>query len=344
MVKPELGIKGLRLENGRYFVVRREGKRIARHALTRESEGDEALVEAIKQIPGLQGAPVYVAQLLHLFIRDGLPELVKDGLLAQVTADEYQRIFEADEIGMIALFGKKKIADMGSDDIAVHLEEGRKAGRATMANRERSAFSRAFEWGRRQKGWGIKINPCRGVTRNKERPSKAYVETESLVETHGRANRALQLLLNGGYLSGIRFTDLALLERSMLIRLPVDGKVKDFIRWNESKTEKSNLMEVGPLLMEVFKQAIAHGDAIATKITKRLPVPRPLPTRVFVNQHGRPWTQAALSSSMRYAGASFAFRQLRAKAQTDAQNQNVLGHSGQMREVYTRLRKLKSVA
>lgn len=342
MVRPELGIKGLRIEKGRYFVIRWERGKTRRYPLTKIEEGDAALLAAHKSISGLDGQPAYIADLLRRFVRDGLPELVKDGQLAQITADEYQRIIEAPKLGLIELFGKFKIADLGSDLIAVHLEEGRKDKRAVMANRERSTFSKAFEWGRRQRGWGIKVNPCRGVTRNKERPSKVYVETDSLVETHGRAHGALQLLLNGAYLSGIRFTDLSKLKRSMLIRLVVDKQEKTYIRWDESKTEKANLMEVGPLLLEVFRRAIEYGDAIATKITKKLPAPRPLPEHVFVNTHGRPWGQYAMSSAMRYAKATFAFRQIRAKAQTDSANQ-VLGHSGQMREVYTRLRKLKSV-
>jgi len=79
-------------------------------------------------------------------------------------------------------------------------------------------------------------------------------------------------------------------------------------------------------MWEVVRRAIAYGDAIATKITKRLPRPRPLPEYVFVNTRGKRWTQSAVSSAMRYADASFAFRQLRAKAQTDSPD-NILGRT-----------------
>lgn len=95
-------------------------------------------------------------------------------------------------------------------------------------------------------------------------------------------------------------------------------------------------------MMEVIRRAIAYGDGIAT-ITKRLPHSKPLPDLVFVNTRGKPWTQSGVSSAMRYAGATFAFRQLRAKAQTDSP-ENVLGHEGQLRERYTGRRRLMSVA
>lgn len=337
-----LGIKGLRLENGRYFVVRREGKKLRRYPLTRADEGEPALRIALRAIEGLQAPPVYVADLLSRFVLDGLPELVQGGLVKQITADEYQRMVEARD-GLLSVFGQMRLVDIGADDIAVHLEEGRRAGRSAAANRERSVLSKAFEWGRRQRGWHIRNNPCRGVTRNKERPSRRYVPTDELVETHDRASEALQLLINGGYLSGIRFTDLSLMKRTMILTLSVDGQEKNFIRWNESKTGKQNLMEIGPLFLEVIRRAIAYGDAIATKITKRLPVARPLPEFVFVNTHGQRWTQAALSSAMRYAGATFAFRQIRPKTRTDEQNKNIIGHQGQLLESYTRVRRLKSM-
>ena len=338
-----LGIKGLRLESGRYFIVRREGKKLRRYPLTRQDEGEPALRIALRSIEGLQAPPTLVGDLLSRFVLDGLPELVSGGLLKQITADEYQRMIEATPDGLLDVFGKLKIDEIGSDDIAVHLEEGRRKGRAAAANRERSVFSKAFEWGRRQRGWRIRNNPCRGVTRNKERPSRRYVSTEELVETHDRASEALQLLINGAYLSGIRFTDLSLLRRTMILTLSMDGHAKNFIRWNESKTGKQNLMEIGPLLMEVFRRAIAYGDAIATKITKKLPVARPLPEWVFVNTRGKQWTQAALSSAMADAGATFAFRQIRPKTRTDEQNKNIIGHQGQLLESYTRVRKLKSM-
>ncbi|HTY49452.1 MAG TPA: hypothetical protein VMB48_07155 [Steroidobacteraceae bacterium] len=40
---------------------------------------------------------------------------------------------------------------------------------------------------------------------------------------------------------------------------------------------------------------------------------------------------------------TFKFRLIRAKAQTDAQEKNVLGHMGQLRERYTRERRLQAV-
>lgn len=316
---------GVTPKHGRYYFVRRNKW----HPLTRIEEGEVALLEAYYELTSAD--PHNMAGVLISFIKNGM------GKLSPSTQKDYRRIVVT---RLIPFCGHMPRNALKSSHVAQYLQHREDEDCAVAGNRERACLSSGCNYGMR-KGW-LDGNPCYGVRRNRETPSKVYVETESLVETHGRASAALQLLLNGAYLSGIRFTDLALLERTMLVQLTIEGRKKWFIRWDESKTDKPNLMEVGPLLLEVFRRAIEYGDAVATKITKRLPVPRPLPTRIFVNTHGRPWKQWAMSSAMAYAEATFAFRQLRAKAETDASN-GVTGHSGQMREVYTRLRKLKSV-
>lgn len=315
---------GVTPKHGRYYVVRRN-KWLP---LTRIDEGEVALLESFYELT--QADPYNMAGVLLSFVKHGM------GKLRPATQKDYRRIVVT---RLIPFCGHMHRNTLKASHVAQYLQRREDEDAAVAGNRERAALSSACNYGMR-KGW-LDFNPCYGVRRNKETPSKVYVETDALVETHGRANAALQLLLNGAYLSGIRFTDLVLIERRMLVELTINGKRGWYVRWDESKTDKPNLMEVGPLLLEVFRRAIEYGDAIATKITKRLPAPRPLPTRIFVNTHGKPWTQWAMSSAMAYAKATFAFRQLRAKAETD--REGVTGHKGQMRAVYTRLRKLKSV-
>jgi integrase len=317
---------GVTPKHGRYYVVRQNKW----HPLTRVEEGEVACLEAYYELT--KASPHNMAGVLLAFVKNGM------GALRPPTQRDYRRIVIT---RLIPFCGHMARNSVKPSHVAQYLDRRQEEGSPVAGNRERACLSSACNYGMR-KGW-LESNPCRGVRRNRERPSRAYVETDALIEMHGRAHAALQLLVNGAYLSGIRFTDLAALKRSMLVTLKVDGQWRTYIRWDESKTDKPNLMEVGPLLAEVFRRAIEYGDAISTKITKKLPEARPLPEHIFVNTRGQPWTQYALSSAMRYAKAPFAFRQLRAKAETDASNKNVLGHEGQMKEVYTRLRRLKSV-
>ena len=53
---------------------------------------------------------------------------------------------------------------------------------------------------------------------------------------------------------------------------------------------------------------------------------------IFLSSCGRPWTENGLQRALKRFGLPFKFRLLRPKAQTDAQEKNVLGHIGQLRE------------
>lgn len=303
-------------KNGRWYYVRNNKWT----PLSRIDEGDAALYKA------LASAVDPVPDRLGLVFQ----KYLADAEISTPTRREYTRVLE----GILThRFGHMRPDDVMPTDIAQFLEQRKRERASVSGNRERAALSSAFEFAMRN-GWA-KSNPCRGVRRNKEKPSRVYVKTDELTATYERAHEGLKLLLNGAYLSGMRLTDLMALRRDQL--------TESGASWKESKTGHENEMKFKPGMWEVVKRAIAYGDALATKITKKLPIVRPLPTHVFVNSRGKPWTQWGVSSAMRYAESSFAFRQLRAKAQTDSPD-NVLGHTGQMRERYTRKRKLTSVA
>jgi hypothetical protein len=66
--------------------------------------------------------------------------------------------------------------------------------------------------------------------------------------------------------------------------------------------------------------------------------------RLLVNRLGNPLTERGIISNMQRLDPGFTFRHIRPKAQTDGgDDRNVLGHIGQMRERYTRRRKLVPV-
>jgi integrase len=308
---------GVTRKHGRYYLIRRKKW----HPLTRIEDGEVALLEAYYELT--ETDPHNMAGVLLSFVKKGM------GKLSGPTQKDYRRIVVT---RLMPFCGHMPRNSLKPSHIAQYLDLRETEGAAVAGNRERACLSSAINYGMR-KGW-LDFNPCHGVRRNKETPSKVYVETAQLTETYDRAHEALQLLLNGAYLSGMRLTDLMALRRDQL--------TSKGARWKESKTGHENEMTFKPGMWEVVRRAIAYGDAIATKITKRLPEPRPLPEFVFVNTRAQQWTQWGVSSAMRYAKATFAFRQLRAKAQTDSP-ENVLGHEGQMRARYTRRRKLTSV-
>lgn len=333
-------IKGLTEQDGRYYVIRREGGKVVRHALTRVDEGIDALNRAHAELPS-SNAPKTVEDLLQLFIREGMSDdddfsdITRKDYHARVEcrAIYYNKAGERFEVGLVPFFGKMRVSSVDSGHVAQFLEQGKSIGRKVAANRDRAVLSSAYKWAMR-KGYA-KFNPCVGVSRNKERPSRRYVETQELTDAYQRSHEAFQILLNAAYLSGLREIDLMDMKRT---QIQVDGIMVD-----ESKTGKWRLMKWAPGLAEVVRRAIDYGDRRAARVTKRLPVPRPPPEYVFVNKHAAPWTVSAVCTCMRYCGATFTFRQLRAKAQTDGKDKNVLGHTGQMLQRYTRREELEPV-
>jgi ribulose bisphosphate carboxylase small subunit len=317
-----LRLPGVHPKHGSYYLV----KKNKWDYLCRIEEGDQVLLREYSK--RVEGKP----NRLDLIF----PQYLAEAEIAPDTRREYERILLRGQIGH--RFGHMHPDDVSDGDIAAFLEDRKKAGAPAGANRERAALSSVYEFARRKR-WA-KTNPCRGVRRNRERPSRVYVKDDKLYDTQERASEALEILIDAGYYGGMRFTDLRKFRREWLVWK--DGKPVR-AEWAESKTGLENVMEFGLVMQDIILRAIAHGDAIATKITKKLPKPRALPEMVFVNTYGRPWSQWAMSSAMRRAKADFAFRQLRSKAETDSDH-SVIGHKGQMLKTYVRKRKLRSVA
>jgi integrase len=332
--------KGVHLKHGALYLVRAVQKKKKWCYLCRidevDQQGTHVLWTALARHS--QSTPRTLRELAPLFIAQATTEL------RAPTVHAYHRVLigpptEPHKMGIINFrFGHMMPDDLEPQDVAYFLDQRKKEGRGRSGNRERAALSSFYEWMLRNKV--ATRNPCRGIRRNKETPSKVYVAHDQLRNTYERAAPALQLLINGAYLSGMRLTDIMNLRR--------DQVTSDGIQFTESKTGKRNLIEWAPGLSEIVRRAIEYGDAVATKITKKLRIIRPIPVYVFVNSRAQRWTQYAVSSAMRRADADFAIRQLRAKAETDSRMRDdkrasVLGHEGQMRETYTRHRRLKAV-
>ena len=100
----------------------------------------------------------------------------------------------------------------------------------------------------------------------------------------------------------------------------------DRLHFIESKTGKPADYEITPTLRYFLNRAAGRKG----------------PT-LFTSSRGLSWSLWGLQSAMRRLKAGFQFRQLRPKAQTDAQDRNVIGHWGQMRVAYTRGEKRRPV-
>lgn len=234
------------------------------------------------------------------------------------------------------VFGHMTPAEIDDSTIAQYLEE-RKNNRASVSgNRERACLSSVFEFAMRR-GWARR-NPCRGVRRNKERPDKTYVTSEVLAPTIDRAPGHFAKVMQFGYITGMRGCDMILLE--------VEGIRPEGICYTESKTGKPVVIEWTQTLRELVREIIeARHEVMTRPYVNKYRKPRALPVhnRLLTNRFGKPLTERGIISNMQRLDAGFSFRKIRPKAQTDAGDRNVLGHTGQMRERYTRRRKLVPV-
>jgi integrase len=292
---------GVTTKNGRYYLVRRN-KWIG---LTRIDAGEVALLEAYYELTSAD--PHNMAGVLLAFVRNGMTKL------RPPTQKDYRRIVIT---RLMPFCGHMPRNALKASHVAQYLDQRETAGAAVAGNRERACLSSACNYGMR-KGW-LDFNPCHGVRRNTERPSKVYVSNEALTAAIDRAPECLQDLLAVAYLTGIRQTDLRLMLPSHVI----GGRLV----FTESKTGKPADYEITPTLRHFIDRALARGG-----------------DTLFTSPKGLPWSEWGLQSAMRRLKAGFQFRQLRPKAQTDAQDRNVIGHVGQMRMAYTRGEKRRPV-
>jgi len=313
--------KGVRIDHGRYVLFKKVNGKTERIPLTRVEDGEQALADELAK-RGLTEINT-VKDLLFAYLREGTADLrpvTVKGYVGQVNAK------------LAPFFGKMLVRNVMPKHVAAFLEQERKAGVSTSANRARAVLSSAFAYGLRI--GAAEFNPCHGVRRNKERPSRRYVEDKELAAARDAASPGFALLLQAAYLTGLRQVDLINMRRTQIEERGIDLE--------ESKTGKPRLILWTDTLRQVITAAIADGDAKIAKRSKRKKQIYALPEHVFVNHRAMPWSPGAVSQAMERYDASFTFRQLRPKAATDAEH-NVLGHSGQMLSRYVRREKLTPV-
>lgn len=288
-------------KNGRYYYVHANKW----HGLSRIDDGLPALFRALQAFAPER--PATYGQVMLRYVADALPEL------KAASRPEYERIITG---RLQHHFGSMILGTLKPSHIAQYLELRKREGAPVGGNRERAVLGSVLSWGMRF-GW-IDSNPCHGVRRNRETPSRVYVTDVAFRTAFDRASPALQDLLAVALLTGLRQTDLrqmtkeAVTDEGLSLRQSKDGKLR-VITWSDA-------------LRYFVRRAMAR--------SKR--------DELFVSPHGRPWTVDGLQSAMRRLGPGFRFRELRAKAASDASH-NVLGHDAAMLSRYVRAQRLKPV-
>jgi integrase len=306
--------KGVRPQNGRYYLVRRVAGVVKWIPLTRQDEGVAALNAKLAE-QDQPAVPRTVGELLNAFLADESTEI------RSITRLEYRRNANA---RLIPTFGHMPIGALTSQMVASYLERGRKAGRPTMANRERACLSSAYAWGMRNEF--ATSNPCHGVRQNKERKSRAEVSDAQFIDGYRRSPQYVRNLLYVAYLTGLRFSDLRQLRKGWVT--PAG------IQLDESKTGKRDLILWTPFLRLAIDRALEYASEWESN------------DFVLVTAWGHQWNKSSLESAMRRYKLGFAFRLIRVKAATDGDTEgnNVLGHGGQMLRRYVRRQRLRPVA
>lgn len=222
----------------------------------------------------------------------------------------------------------------------VHIREyldWRSASAKVRANREVALFSHIFNKAR-EWGYTDNENPCRGVSRNKERGRDVYVHDDVFWQVYGHAERHIQFVMMVAYLIGQRVAD------CLKIRL---SDIKDGELWIQQNKVKTRLrVKVVGLLQEVIGQLMnERGGQMHDYLFINMGLAR---------HFGQPLTASMLRGGMDRAREKagvpkedFQFRDLRAKAATDKDENNgveaaraLLGHVNQsMTMHYIRNRK-----
>lgn len=298
-----LSIPGVYEKDGRYYKVIRNRW----HPLSRIDEGESALYRSLYDLSPAR--PDTLGALIKMYRAAGMDSL------RESTRHRYSLYLNH----LDGVFGKVRLGALKPSAIAVYLEKRRKRPRgAIAANREFAVLSSLHNFGMRQ-GW-VEVNPCIGIRRNPETPRKRVVTDAEFLEAFERSPEPFQDLIAVAYLTGAREGDVISWKRSM--HLKAEGIV-----FTQSKTSKP--------------QTIAWSDALRFFV-RRAMERFPESEYVLTNRFGAQWGTWAIISQIRRLGVEWTFRDLRAKAQTDATH-SVLGHGAAMEGVYRKMIRTRPV-
>ncbi|MBR9814982.1 tyrosine-type recombinase/integrase [bacterium] len=181
-------------------------------------------------------------------------------------------------------------------------------------NREIALLSDIFRYAA---NWGIvDTNPCKGVSRNKEKPDNRYITDDEFSAVVLAAPPAIAAAMKLAYLTGQRQADLLALHRNQLR--------DEGIYFKQRKTGKEII--------------VAWSQELRAEVDAALALQGDTPSMwVIANSNRQRYTssgfQTAWQKLMRKCmsnsvlGERFTFRAIRAKARSDGSDKQLLGHA-----------------
>lgn len=205
------------------------------------------------------------------------------------------------------VFGKCHPDQIEPGDIADYLDRHQAK---VQANREIALLSHVYKKAIR---WRMaQSNPCRGVERNKEAARDRYVTHEEYSRVWDAAPEPVRLMMDLAYVTGQRESD--------LLNLRWADCLADGLEVTQGKTGRKLLIKWSPALRSVIDRARKAGTVSLTHVVVGASG-KPYTFWGFQGALRRLWAKPALADAQR-----FTFHDLRAKAGTDAESGEHLGH------------------
>lgn len=270
---------------------------------------------------------------------------VRAGDMSQRTLDDYT----ANAVELKVFFGRVAPEAITPHMVQIYLDEGRRAGRATRANRERACLSSCLSWLIREGKTTMKVNPCMrasGVKRNAETARDRYVTDAEYQAVYAVAPRTVRLMMELTYRTLQRPESDILGWTPANIRQKAGGKV---LRVEQHKTGQILEIALDGDLLTLIESAVGE-----------IPVLR---RPIVHTRAGGAYTYDGLGSMLKRAQAkarlkmpsleSFGFRDLKGKGATDMwlageqieRIQALCGHKDKTTtEIYVKQRWRESVA
>ena len=208
-----------------------------------------------------------------------------------------------------SVFGHMRPEDITPPDIYAYMDRRAK----TRGNREKALLSHLYSYMIR---WGVaESNPCRLVKRNPETPSTRYIEDEEYLAVREIMPAPIQKAMDISLLTGLRQGDILRLKRSDIRQ---DGLLVE-----TGKTGKKLLFTLTDELKDALNARLPSKVGTMWIIHNR--DGQRYTSSGFQTQWGK-YIRAAVASGVIPEEVRFAFKDIRAKAASDGNDDNLLGH------------------
>lgn len=231
---------------------------------------------------------------------------------------------------LIEVFGHMQLSDIKPPHIAEYLDTSEFKIAANRQIQLLSAmYTKAIRW-----GW-CDLNPTKGVERNEEKPRDRYITDEELALMRIKADPELLCIIDIGYATGLRISDIRNLRRKRPDREINEARAKkvdasfsyledDMLYSEHIKTGARQYFYLNGFLLD----AVNRAKAIERKISSPF---------LFCTRQGKPHSKSGFDSKWRRFRTRIGipdvhFHDIRAKAGTDAKlmgknHQALLGHT-----------------